>query len=200
MIPEGRIVISDDNIQSPKSKSKVLTEAYEVGGINLFDSTKGLFVKNYQIKTDSRTIFFKPENEENWSEVMADTAITEVDLTFDQQMRLHLTWVADGLAKFYVYDAVLAKQVIKEFPEIRNPRISLDDKRTDVGSGGSDIIFAYIKKDTNELCYRVQRDLYEREYQSGHFFTNSDILWKIGMGENNAFLFYIIKGSELTDD
>lgn len=200
MIPNGRIIISDDILQDPKNKSKSLTEAFEIGGIKLLDSSQGLLVKNYQLKTDSRTIFFKAEDSDIWLEVMKDNNITEVDLTFDQQMRLHLTWVSDGLSKFFVFDAFQSKQVIKEFPDYRNPRISLDDKRTDIGSGNSDIIFAYIRNDTNELCYRVQRDLYDIEYPTGHIFENTDILWKIGMGQNNAFLFYIIKDGEITDD
>lgn len=199
MIPNGRIVISDDILLDPKNKSRALTEAYEMGGIKLLDSSKGLLIKEYQIKTDGKTILLKTEDETTWTEVMSDVAISEVDITFDQQMRLHLTWVSNGIPKFFVYDALQSRQVIKEYPEIRNPRISLDDKRTDMGSGGSDIIFAYIRKDSNELCYRVQRDLYDKEYQTGHVFTEDYVLWKIGMGQNNAFLFYIIKGGNIDD-
>lgn len=199
MIPNGRIVISDDILLDPKNKSKSLTEAYDMGGIKLLDSSKGLLVKEYQVKTDGKAILLKAEDETSWTEVMSDNTISEVDITFDQQMRLHLAWVSNGISKFFVYDAFQSRQVIKEYPEIRNPRISLDDKRTDIGSGGSDIIFAYIRKDTNELCYRVQRDLYDKEYQTGHVFTEADILWKIGMGQNNAFLFYIIKGGDIDD-
>ena len=148
MIPNGRIVISDDILLDPKNKSRALTEAYEMGGIKLLDSSKGLLIKEYQIKTDGKTILLKTEDETTWTEVMSDVAISEVDITFDQQMRLHLTWVSNGISKFFVYDAFQSRQVIKEYPEIRNPRISLDDKRTDMGSGGSDIIFASRKIDS----------------------------------------------------
>lgn len=194
MIPEGRIVLSDDVLQMPKNKSGPLTESWEVGGTALLNSRDGLLVKNYHITTDGRHIFFKAEDEDAWNEVIKDNNITEVDLTFDQQMRLHISYVANGIAKFYVYDSILGKQVIKEYPDIRNPRISLDDKRRDIGSGGSDIIFAYIKKENNELCYRVQRDRYEIEYATGLIFEEGDVLWRIGMGQNNAFMFYFLKG------
>ncbi len=63
MIPNRRIVISDDILLDPKNKSRVLTEAYEMGGIKLLDSSKGLLIKEYQIKTDGKTILLKTEDE-----------------------------------------------------------------------------------------------------------------------------------------
>lgn len=199
MIPEGRIVISDDILQLPRNKSSSLLESFEVGGIDLLNSSQGLLVRNWQAMSDSRHIFLKPEDSDTWIEVLKDTNITEIDLTFDQQMRTHLVYVSDNIAKFFVYDSLQSKQVIKEYDNIRNPRISLDDKRTDIGSGNSDIIFAYIRNDTNELCYRVQRERYEKEHNTGHIFESDDVLWKIGMSQNNSFMFYIVKGG-LSDD
>ena len=83
MIPNGRIVISDDILLDPKNKSRALTEAYEMGGIKLLDSSKGLLIKEYQIKTDGKTILLKTEDETTWTEVMSDVAISEVDITFE---------------------------------------------------------------------------------------------------------------------
>lgn len=199
MIPEGRIVVSDDVIQLPRNKSGSLLESFEVGGIELLNSSQGLLVRNWQAMTDGRHIFVKAEDSDKWLEVLKDNNITEIDLTFDQQMRIHLCYVSEGISKFYMYDSLGSKQTIKEYPNIRNPRISLDDKRTDIGSGNSDIIFAYIDKNTNELCYRVQRERYEQEHKSGYICGESDVLWKIGMSQNNAFMFYFIKGG-LGDD
>lgn len=194
MIPHGRIIMSDDVLQLPRNKSTKFTESFEVGGKALMDSSEGLLVRNYQAYTDGNHVYFKPEDEETWVTVLSDTGITEIDITFDQQMRLHVAYVSDGTSKFYMFDVDESKQVIREYPGIRNIRISLDDKRKDVGAGGSDIIVAYIRNDTNELCYRVQRERYLQEHRSEVVLDPTDILWKIGMGNNNAFLFYIMKG------
>lgn len=199
MIP-GKIVPSDNLIMSPKDKSQNLKESFESGGISLENSTRGLFYQNWHAKTDGQKIYIKAENEKQWLEVLSDTKITEVDLTFDQNMRPHLTYVSNGVAKFYYHNFYANKFIIESYPDIKNPRISLDDKRRDIGSSSSDIIFAYIKKETNELCYRVQRERYLTEHNTNIFVKENDILWRIGMGKNNAFLFYILNDPDQSDD
>lgn len=199
MIP-GKIVPSDNLIMSPKDKTQNLKESWDVGGNALMDSTRGLFYQNWQIKTDGQKIYIKAENEKQWLEVLSDVKITEVDLTFDQNMRAHISYVSNGISKFYYFNFYTNNFITEEFPNIRNPRISLDDKRRDLGSANSDIIFAYIRNDTNELCYRVQRERYLTEHNTDIFVDKNDILWRIGMGKNNAFLFYILNDPDQSED
>ena len=160
MIP-GKIVSSDNLIMSPKDKTQNLKESWDVGGIALMDSTRGLFYQNWQIKTDGQKIYIKAENEKQWREVLSDVKITEVDLTFDQNMRPVLTYVSGGIAKLYWYDTVSQSQTITDFPNVQNPRVSLDDKRA-FNTANSDVIFAYINND--QLCCRYQRERYGIEH------------------------------------
>ena len=101
-------------------------------------------------------------------------------------MRPCIAYVANGISKLYWYDSSLAMQVIDSYPLIRNPRVSLDDKRR-FNVANSDIVFAYQRED--KLCYRVQRERFGVEHILATD-TKKRLLWRIGMGRNNRFLFY----------
>ena len=117
--------------------------------------------------------------------LLAAPDITEVDLAFDQNMRPVLAYVSGGIAKLYWYDTVSQSQVITDFPNAKNPRVSLDDKRT-FNTANSDVIFAYINND--QLCCRYQRERYGIEHVLHQLPPKTELV-KIGMGTANRFLF-----------
>lgn len=170
----------------PRSKNYPLTESWDNGGVALSDPSQDLTKYVWQAWTDGATITVKRDDLDTYQVVLMDSNITEIDLTFDQNMRPCIAYVANGISKLYWYDTFQAKQVIDEYPAIRNPRVSLDDKRR-FNVSQSDIIFAYQKGNT--LCYRVQRERFtiERVLVTN---TKKRLLWRIGMGRNNRFLFY----------
>lgn len=170
----------------PRSKNYPLTESWESGGVALNDPSQDLTKYVWQAWTDGTTITVKRQDLDTYHVVLMDSNITEIDLTFDQNMRPCIAYVANKVSKLYWYDTQQAMQVIDEYPLITSPRVSLDDKRR-FNVANSDIIFAYQKGDT--LCYRVQRERFTTEYVLA---TNGKrrILWRIGMGCKNRFLFY----------
>lgn len=170
----------------PRSKNYPLTESWDNGGVALSDPSQDLTKYVWQAWTDGTTITVKRDDLDTYHVVLMDTNITEVDLTFNQNMQPCIAYVANGISKLYWYDTQQAKQVIDEYPAIRNPRVSLDEKRR-FNVANSDIIFAYQKGD--QLCYRVQRDRFTIEYELATN-TAKRLLWRIGMGRNNRFLFY----------
>ena len=170
----------------PRSKSYPLTESWENGGVALFDPSEELTKYVWQAWTDGTTITVKRSDLDTYHVVLMDTNITEIDLTFDQNMRPCIAYVANGISKLYWYDSSLAMQVIDEYPLITSPRVSLDDKRR-FNVANSDIVFAYQRED--KLCYRVQRERFGVEHILATD-TKKRILWRIGMGRKNRFLFY----------
>lgn len=189
-LPNSEPLLLDGGVTTPfiypRSKNYPLTESWDNGGVALSDPSEYLTKYVWQAWTDGTTITVKRDDLDAYHVVLMDTNITEIDLTFDQNMRPCIAYVANGISKLYWYDTQQAKQVIDEYPTIRNPRVSLDDKRR-FNVANSDIIFAYQKGDT--LCYRVQRERFtiERVLATN---TNKRLLWRIGMGRNNRFLFY----------
>ncbi|WP_296193622.1 MULTISPECIES: hypothetical protein [unclassified Psychrobacter] len=190
MLPLPEPLLIDGGVTTPflypRSKNYPLTESWDNGGVALSDPSEDLTKYVWQAWTDGTTITVKRDDLDTYHVVLMDTNITEIDLTFDQNMRPCIAYVANGISKLYWYDTQQAKQVIDEYPAIRNPRVSLDDKRR-FNVSQSDIIFAYQKGDT--LCYRVQRERFtiERVLATN---TKKRLLWRIGMGRNNRFLFY----------
>lgn len=170
----------------PRSKSYPLIESWENGGVALSDPSEELTKYVWQAWTDGTTITVKRDDLDTYHVLITDSNITELDLTFDQNMRPCIAYVANGISKLYWYDTQQAKQVIDAYPLITNPRVSLDDKRR-FNVANSDIIFAYQKGDT--LCYRVQRERFTIEHVLATN-TKKRILWRIGMGRKNRFLFH----------
>lgn len=170
----------------PRSKSYPLTESWDNGGVALSDPSQELTKYVWQAWTDGTTITVKRDDLATEIVLITDSNITEVDLTFDQNMRPCIAYVANGISKLYWYDSVRAMQVTDNFVGITSPRVSLDDKRR-FNVSNSDIIFAYQKG--NDLCYRVQRERFGVEHILATD-ANRRVLWRIGMGRNNRFLFY----------
>lgn len=189
-LPNPEPLIISDLVDAPfiypRSENYPLTESWDNGGVDLNDPSEDLTKYAWQAWTDGATIMVKRSDLDTYQVVLMDSNITEIDLTFDQNMRPCIAYVANGISKLYWYDTQQAKQVTDEYPLITNPRVSLDDKRR-FNVANSDIIFAYQRGDT--LCYRVQRERFtvERVLATN---TKKRLLWRIGMGRNNRFLFY----------
>ena len=187
-LPEPLLI--DEGVSSlfnyPRSKNYPLTESWENGGVALSDPSEDLTKYVWKAWTDGTTIKVKRDDLDVHHVVLMDSNITEIDLTFDQNMRPCIAYVANGISKLYWYDSQQAKQVIDEYPLITNPRVSLDDKRR-FNVSNSDIIFTYLKENT--LCFRIQRERFTVE-RVLITYNKSKLLWRIGMGRNNRFLIY----------
>ena len=192
MLPQATdlaTVESTDNgsLLAPRSKTYTLTESWESGGVGLSDTSQGLVSHTWRAWTDSKAIYIQRSDlpKDTVKTLLAAPNITELDLTFDQNMRPVLTYVSGGIAKLYWYDTVSQSQTITDFPNVQNPRVSLDDKRA-FNTANSDVIFAYINND--QLCCRYQRERYGIEHVL-HQLPPKTQLVKIGMGTANRFLF-----------
>ena len=192
MLPQATdlaIVESTDNdsLLSPRSKAYAHTESWELGGVGLSDTSQGLASHTWRAWKDSKAIYIQRTDlpKDTSKTLLAASDITEVDLTFDQNMRPVLAYVSGGIAKLYWYDTVSQSQTITDFPNVQNPRVSLDDKRA-FNTAKSDVIFAHINND--QLCCRYQRERYGIEHVL-HQLPPKTQLVKIGMGTANRFLF-----------
>ena len=173
----------------PRSKRYSVMQSWDRGSVAISDTSEGIGSYIWESWTDGDTIYIKREGA-TAIKVVTDPLITEIDLTFDQNMRPCIVYVSSGVSKMFWYDTALEKQTTTTYPDIRNPRVSLDDKRT-VNTTESNIIFSYVRD--NNLYYRLQRDRYSVEYLIvDESFRDKDLplsLNKIGMGVGGRFLF-----------
>lgn len=151
-------------------------KAQSLGGVALNDTSKPLNFQVWQVQYNATTgdLTLTSSATGHSSVVFTRPDITELSLTFDQNMRLFIAFVQAGQAKFYWYDPIANAMTFDEttLGSAINPRCTLDDKRgTQIPV--SDIILAYVR--AGSIYYRSQQDRYTVEY-----------FWQAGV---NALLF-----------
>lgn len=174
---------------------------YEDGGIDFNDPSEGHFYQWWRARVVDNTIVVDAEHVEE-QVLYTGTKITEVSLTFDQNMRPCLAFVDNGRAYLQWYDTEVDQQVITDLGStVVTPRVTLDDKRSSQ-LDNSDIILAYLKEGT--LLIRQQRDGFGIEYdpteevpepmrtQYRQQIAQSPGIVKIGMGHNNRVMFQLL--------
>jgi hypothetical protein len=141
-----------------RSLSVTKTIDYEDGGIDLNDSSKGLLYQRWRARLIESDVLLSARNTSEFVLFSGDL-ITEISISFDQNMRPALAFIQDGIAKIWWYDSVIGGMTVTEIGAgVTTPKITMDDKRL-VGSRGyqvNDIILAYVRD--GNLYTRVQRD------------------------------------------
>ena len=173
----------------PRNKSYPLTESWELGGKAIQDTSEELTKYVWKCWYEDKAIYYQRVDTNDIYKLMDIDNVTELDLTFDQNMQFCLTYVSNNISYIYWFDTAQDGYVTDMYEGIRNPRVSLDDKRR-FNVSDSDIIFAYMKD--NNLCYRQQRERFTKEYVLKSYQDKfKRILWRIGMGRQHRFLFYV---------
>ena len=191
MLPDDTLTeLGSGSLLPPRNKVTTETECWELGGVAL-SNTSEPFSYYWYGYVKEQAIYLHRSGAEPITVLAFEGNVTELSFTFDQNMRPTITYVEDNITKLYWYNASMAKNVITEYPNTTNPRLSLDDKRR-FNIGNSDIIFAYVV-DGSRLCYRLQQQRYEVEHvlmtSDTHTMINALELFDIGMGDDNRFLF-----------
>lgn len=135
---------------------------FEDGGIGIQDPSAGLFYQIWRLRVIGLALVLDAPNWPAYVVHTAEEEVTEVSLTFDQNMRTAIAFVEAGQAKLLWYDTAAQEQVITTLAsDVITPRVTLDDKRQSQ-LGISDIILAYKRGDS--LFYRQQRNRFQVEY------------------------------------
>lgn len=141
---------------------------WERGGVALNDTSEGLQFQVWKLtavkdeeNANLRHLWLSSPN--GYAHLLLSAEdITEVALSFDQNMNPFLAYVQDGVSKFYWYDPVLPGMTTTNLPTgSSSPRCTIDDKRPE-NIGISDNVLAYIRD--GWLRVRYQRDRYLVEY------------------------------------
>jgi len=185
-----------DNVASTQRLPSVISGAgalpvtatvdYEDGGVALNDSSGGLLFQRWRGRLIGDDFILDAPNTPPLV-AFSGTGITEISFTFDQNMRLALAFVQDGVAKLRWFDSAAGGLVITDIgASVENPRIVMDDKRP-LQVQVSDIILGYVRG--GSLHYRQQRDrfLIERLLSDG---PHKGLI-KIGMGRNLRLQFVV---------
>lgn len=163
--PSSTPVIADylapDNIIVPRAERLLLD--YEMGGIHLSDPSVGLQYQQWKMwKAVDNNIKVSTITDTDITTIFNSPLTTELSFTFDQSMRLAMTYVENTTAKYRWFDTFLGATVTTSIPDgAYSPVMALDDKRPENG-GNSDILLIYLRG--NACYYRLQRDRFLIEY------------------------------------
>lgn len=191
MLPKD--VIAETEVQGflpPRGEESLLIESLELGGVALNDPSEE-FTYSWMGYVEGGEVLVKRVDDELTPATTlfaVSGEVTELSLTFDQNMRPTVAYVEDGVSKLYWYNTSEEKSITTVF-NVKNPRVSLDDKRR-FNIVNSDIIFAYIN-DSGVLAYRLQRERYSKEHVLALEPSDTPIksLINIGMGQDRKFVF-----------
>lgn len=192
MLPDNSL--SDPPVPSPflppRNVPATLKESLEMGGVALNDPSQGLMVQVWRAWAIDTDVYIESATHPASLLFSVANLITEVSLTFDQNMFPFVAFMENGRAKFRWYDTLIGAYTITTMDNgVRTPRCSIDDKRQFAVSA-SDIILGYIYD--GNLCYRQQRDRYNIErvlYPDINAAVIDPRLDNVGMGTGLRFLF-----------
>jgi len=159
-----------------------------MGGVALENASQGSNAFRWRCWTDATGDVFLQRDGAPLINFMSMPGVNELAFAFDQNMRPAFAFRAgNDRIDLRWYDSTISQYVMTTgLTTGRNPRMSLDDKRTSQSSN-SDIILAYLRG--TSLYYRMQRDRYLVEYTAASNLLPSTKLRNIGMAVNLRFLF-----------
>lgn len=155
-----------------------LLEDFERGGVNLSNPEDGLVVQTWRGFVDGSTVKFESPT---WppSTVLTDAGITELSMSFDQNMRPMVAYMVGSTAKLYWYDSLIEAHTTTTLAAgITSPTLTHDDKR-DGRTGASDVLLLYILG--GQLRYRQQRDRFTVERVLATVPAGTTRLRRVGM-------------------
>jgi len=140
-----------------------LIESYEQGGVDLNDSSQGLQVKIWRARLVGGNIWVSGYPYSIETLLISDIDITELSLSFNQNMTPYVAYIAGGQAKLYYYNTSMGSMdtMILD-PSISSVYLTMDDKRAVATQlNWNDVLLFYIR--SGLLCYREQRESFAVE-------------------------------------
>lgn len=187
MLPDGVLSTTPQPTAfiSPRDAPPAPLVDYELGGIGLSDPSQGLMAKSWRMRWEEGN-FLLDALATAPAVVLTRDNVSEFSFTFDQNMKLFITFVDNTGAHYYWYDGTVGDyRIVAMASGVLTPKCSLDDKRINQ-LVRSDIILAYVR--AGNLCYRQQRDRFGTEYVLG---VAGGYLRRVGMNNGWRFQFDI---------
>jgi hypothetical protein len=177
--------------------------AYEIGPIERNETVKGLRSRLWKVELRD-AVYIARQNEppaSGWrqAELLFEPSdavenMSDISFTFDQLGRPVVFYEVSGNIRGYYYDGIAGTFDVWEIGSGRTPRGKLEFRDEDYLSE-SDIILFYIRSD-GALCYRLQSDRYDTEYETGLTGYENSYLKQLDNTEDNRLcLTYITEGA-----
>lgn len=141
------------------------TESWEMGGKGISDPSGGLTYQLWHgvLDTTTGTVLLDAPNTPQFV-LYSEAGITQMDFSFDQNMKPCLAFTQNGRAYFWWYRvATLSYELLDLGDGALYPLALMDDKR-EQSAGFNDVLLVYLRN--GRMYWREQRDNYAIEYDS----------------------------------
>ena len=168
----------------PKNLHHSMLVAYAEGGEKLNSAELGLVGYTWKAEVFGSDIHIKRVDLPAVLVIKARAGISQVDFTFDQNMRPFVCYVAEGLPYYYHFASGTSTYAEVALPaEVKFPRCEIDF-RTVPEIPKSDIILGYTRE--GNLCYRIQRERFLMEHIIATD-PKKTMLWRVGRTISTEF-------------
>lgn len=167
---------------APDHQTKQPFVDWELGGIAIQDPSKGLTYQLWTVRWDPGTnvVTLQAARTGVAVELFTEQAVTDIALSFDQNMRWCVATRVAGGVNLRWYDSSANAYVITEFPGASSPRLALDDKRDEqVNMGVTDIVLTFIR--AQKVYWYLQRDRFLVEHSHPTVFPAGTVIRRFGM-------------------
>ena len=167
---------------SPFPQRKEPLEDWARAGVDLLDGTQGLDKKNWHGFLEDEYICVEADGVPKTQLYRVGKGCEWISFSFDQNMFFCVAYQIGNMAFFYWNNVALHEYELIELGEAIHPTVRLDYVR-DVGKGDSELILSYIKN--GDLCIRVQRDRFTKEYNVNR--NAGNVIVQCGFTTQNRF-------------
>lgn len=186
MIPQTSLQIMRGSWVEQQNRRNAPLIDFEMGGAALNSSSVNLqeFLWTAECREDVIYVYREGVSE---VPVLTDTGITQIALAFDQTMRPHLAYVANGVSKFYWFDTLANAMTTMVLDGATTPRLCMDEKRQ-YYTNMSDVLLFY--KKGIDVVARAQRErfLIEHVVDTG---IPGDLI-TVGMNSENRLQWFCV--------
>lgn len=184
---EAHVKSSLTSFVYPRDQHYPLNEARCVGGEIIANTTSGLDGYLWSAYLKGNTVIIKRDDLPEEHVIFSREGITQLDLTFDQNMRPFFVYVAEGNPYYYSFNPEDSSYSEVALPtSIKFPKCAIDYHEVE-NIPSSDVIIAYSRE--GNLCYRLQRERFTREYIIATD-PNKSMVWRMGRTKDGRFGYY----------
>lgn len=166
-------------LNEPKRRHHSMLIGYTEGGPVHSRAEHGLtgYVWKVFYKDNNDVVVIREDEPDTEYLITNKAGVTQLDMTFDQNMRPFVVYVADGLPYYFHFNADDSSySEVALDPTIKFPRCELDYRETHE-IPRSDIILGYTRD--GNLCYRIQHERFTKENIIATD-PKKSMLWRIG--------------------
>lgn len=185
-----------DAVLPPDDLITTALEDFERGGVALNDPSGGLNARNWRCYVDPvnlSDVYLEPDGGAAQL-IFSQPGVSAVTFTFDQLMRPAVVYRVGNNVFLRWFDPTINSFAVQDFGDLKDPRLSFDDKRPTQVADRGDIIFAYLRADGGSLglYYRQQRDRFQVERALRKGLPNNSRLRAVGMNRGLRMQFEIV--------